>query len=130
MRPVPRPRYCASRARAGCLRDCTAWTTCFWSTTSPAATRAATSSPRCSTRSPTDPSSWRRCAPTSAISRPRATAAALGLHPNTVDNRLAKIGERTGIDLSAPRGTALAIAALLLREAEEAPSGDGASVRP
>ncbi|MGW7073714.1 PucR family transcriptional regulator [Streptomyces sp. NPDC054866] len=60
----------------------------------------------------------------------RATAAALGLHPNTVDNRLAKIGERTGIDLSAPRGTALAIAALLLREAEEPPSGNGPAVRP
>lgn len=60
----------------------------------------------------------------------RATAAALGLHPNTVDNRLAKIGERTGIDLSTPRGTALAIAALLLREAEEQQSGDGPSVRP
>ncbi|GGV71206.1 transcriptional regulator [Streptomyces longisporoflavus] len=55
----------------------------------------------------------------------RATAAALGLHPNTVDNRLAKIGERTGIDLSAPRGTALAIAALLLRESEAASSGEG-----
>ncbi|TGA97750.1 helix-turn-helix domain-containing protein [Streptomyces sp. MZ04] len=60
----------------------------------------------------------------------RATAAALGLHPNTVDNRLAKIGERTGIDLSAPRGTALAIAALLLREAESVPSADGPPVRP
>ncbi|MEU6658661.1 helix-turn-helix domain-containing protein [Streptomyces sp. NPDC046821] len=48
----------------------------------------------------------------------RATAAALGLHPNTVDNRLARIGEQTGIDLSAPRGTALAIAALLLRDAD------------
>ncbi|MEV0323147.1 PucR family transcriptional regulator [Streptomyces sp. NPDC050658] len=60
----------------------------------------------------------------------RATAAALGLHPNTVDNRLAKIGELTGIDLSAPRGTALAIAALLLREAESVPSADGPSIRP
>ncbi|MFE2991580.1 PucR family transcriptional regulator [Streptomyces sp. NPDC059262] len=50
----------------------------------------------------------------------RATAAALGLHPNTVDNRLARIGEQTGIDLSAPRGTALAIAALLLRDAVDA----------
>ncbi|RVU16091.1 PucR family transcriptional regulator [Streptomyces antnestii] len=50
----------------------------------------------------------------------RATAAALGLHPNTVDNRLARIGEQTGIDLSAPRGTALAIAALLLRDADSA----------
>ncbi|WP_329569668.1 PucR family transcriptional regulator [Streptomyces sp. NBC_01361] len=49
----------------------------------------------------------------------RATAAALGLHPNTVDNRLARIGEQTGIDLSAPRGTALAIAALLLRDAAD-----------
>ncbi|MBO1335841.1 CdaR family transcriptional regulator [Streptomyces sp. VRA16 Mangrove soil] len=48
----------------------------------------------------------------------RATAAALALHPNTVDNRLAKIAERTGIDLSSPRGTALALAALLLRDSE------------
>lgn len=45
----------------------------------------------------------------------RATAAALGLHPNTVDNRLARIAERTGLDLSSPRGTALALAALMLR---------------
>ncbi|MFJ9037638.1 PucR family transcriptional regulator [Streptomyces sp. NPDC102406] len=49
----------------------------------------------------------------------RATAAALALHPNTVDNRLAKITEQTGIDLSSPRGTALALAALLLRDSEE-----------
>ncbi|MEV5609672.1 helix-turn-helix domain-containing protein [Streptomyces sp. NPDC052225] len=48
----------------------------------------------------------------------RATAAALGLHPNTVDNRLAKIADQTGIDLSSPRGTALALAALLLRDSE------------
>lgn len=48
----------------------------------------------------------------------RATADALGLHPNTVDNRLAKIAEWTGIELSSPRGTALAIAALLLRDAD------------
>ncbi|CAL9280597.1 PucR family transcriptional regulator [Streptomyces sp. SudanB182_2057] len=46
----------------------------------------------------------------------RATAHALGLHPNTVDNRLARIAERTGIDLASPKGTATAIAALLLRE--------------
>ncbi|MEU6980654.1 helix-turn-helix domain-containing protein [Streptomyces sp. NPDC046371] len=46
----------------------------------------------------------------------RATAVALGLHPNTVDNRLARTTERTGIDLSTPKGTATAIAALLLRE--------------
>ncbi|MFE5590874.1 PucR family transcriptional regulator [Streptomyces sp. NPDC056549] len=49
----------------------------------------------------------------------RATAAALGLHPNTVDNRLARTAERTGIDLATPRGTATALAALLLREAPE-----------
>ncbi|MGY0019147.1 PucR family transcriptional regulator [Streptomyces sp. cg35] len=49
----------------------------------------------------------------------RATAAALALHPNTVDNRLAKIAEQTGIDLPSPRGTALAIAALLLRDSED-----------
>ncbi|MEU9998733.1 helix-turn-helix domain-containing protein [Streptomyces sp. NPDC050848] len=50
----------------------------------------------------------------------RATAVALGLHPNTVDNRLAKIAERTGIDLATPRGTATALAALLLHDAPEA----------
>ncbi|MFE2558674.1 PucR family transcriptional regulator [Streptomyces sp. NPDC059352] len=50
----------------------------------------------------------------------RATAAALGLHPNTVDNRLARLAERTGIDLATPRSTATALAALLLREATEA----------
>ncbi|MEU4103615.1 helix-turn-helix domain-containing protein [Streptomyces tanashiensis] len=50
----------------------------------------------------------------------RATAAALGLHPNTVDNRLARTAERTGIDLATPRGTATALAALLLREVPEA----------
>ncbi|WP_406333274.1 PucR family transcriptional regulator [Streptomyces sp. NBC_00203] len=52
----------------------------------------------------------------------RATATALGLHPNTVDNRLAKIGEQSGIDLSSPRGAALAIAALLLRDTQDTPS--------
>ncbi|MFH8348390.1 PucR family transcriptional regulator [Streptomyces sp. NPDC018045] len=51
----------------------------------------------------------------------RATARALGLHPNTVDNRLTRISELTGIDLTSPRGTALALAALLLRQ--EDPGG-------
>ncbi|WP_405684092.1 PucR family transcriptional regulator [Streptomyces sp. NBC_00057] len=46
----------------------------------------------------------------------RLTAALLGLHPNTVDNRLAKLTELTGLDPSSPRGAALAIAALLLRD--------------
>ncbi|MGW7001947.1 PucR family transcriptional regulator [Streptomyces sp. NPDC054933] len=45
----------------------------------------------------------------------RGTARQLGLHPNTVDNRLARITELTDLDLSAPRGTTLALAALLLR---------------
>jgi hypothetical protein len=47
----------------------------------------------------------------------RSTARQLGLHPNTVDNRLARITELTGLDLAAPHGTALALAALLLRDA-------------
>lgn len=46
----------------------------------------------------------------------RSTARRLGLHPNTVDNRLARISELTGLDLAAPHGTALALAALLLRD--------------
>ncbi|MDX3357707.1 helix-turn-helix domain-containing protein [Streptomyces sp. ME01-24h] len=46
----------------------------------------------------------------------RSTARQLGLHPNTVDNRLARICELTGLDLAAPHGTALALAALLLRD--------------
>ncbi|MFE9366261.1 helix-turn-helix domain-containing protein [Streptomyces sp. NPDC006978] len=45
----------------------------------------------------------------------RSTARNLGLHPNTVDNRLARITELTGLDISSPRGNALALAALLLR---------------
>ncbi|WP_328540393.1 PucR family transcriptional regulator [Streptomyces sp. NBC_00344] len=45
----------------------------------------------------------------------RGTAHHLGLHPNTVDNRLAKLTELTGLDVASPRGNALALAALLLR---------------
>ncbi|WP_405660427.1 helix-turn-helix domain-containing protein [Streptomyces sp. NBC_01166] len=45
----------------------------------------------------------------------RGTARHLGLHPNTVDNRLARIAELTGLDIASPRGNALALAALLLR---------------
>ncbi|GGN30719.1 transcriptional regulator [Streptomyces kronopolitis] len=47
----------------------------------------------------------------------RATARLLTLHPNTVDNRLARLATLTGLDLTTPRGTALALAALLLRDA-------------
>ncbi|MFJ4989203.1 PucR family transcriptional regulator [Streptomyces sp. NPDC088732] len=50
----------------------------------------------------------------------RSTARQLGLHPNTVDNRLARITELTGLDLATPHGTALALAALLLRDAAAA----------
>lgn len=50
----------------------------------------------------------------------RATARLLGLHPNSVDNRLARIGELTGLDLGAPRDAALALAALLLTMAGRA----------
>lgn len=45
----------------------------------------------------------------------RSTARHLGLHPNTVDNRLARITELTGLDIASARGNALALAALLLR---------------
>ncbi|MCX4678464.1 helix-turn-helix domain-containing protein [Streptomyces sp. NBC_01433] len=45
----------------------------------------------------------------------RVSARHLELHPNTVDNRLTRITELTGLDLASPRGTALALAALLLR---------------
>ncbi|MEU8778070.1 helix-turn-helix domain-containing protein [Streptomyces sp. NPDC048606] len=58
----------------------------------------------------------------------RATAAALGVHPNTVDKRLARLTALTGLDLSSPRGTALALAAQLLRETRRPAHGarDGA----
>lgn len=46
----------------------------------------------------------------------RSTAHLLRVHPNTVDNRLARITECTGLDPAVPRDAALAIAALLLRE--------------
>ncbi|WP_326657489.1 PucR family transcriptional regulator [Streptomyces sp. NBC_00385] len=55
----------------------------------------------------------------------RLTAVLLGLHPNTVDNRLARLAELTGLDLGSPRGTALAIAALLLRDTGQAEDGHG-----
>lgn len=45
----------------------------------------------------------------------RSTARHLGLHPNTVDNRLARITELTGLDIASAHGNALALAALLLR---------------
>ncbi|MFE5724798.1 PucR family transcriptional regulator [Streptomyces erythrochromogenes] len=47
----------------------------------------------------------------------RATAARLGVHPNTVDKRLARLAALTGLDLTLPHDTALALAAQLLREA-------------
>ncbi|MEU7581901.1 helix-turn-helix domain-containing protein [Streptomyces sp. NPDC041068] len=49
----------------------------------------------------------------------RATARRLSLHPNTVDNRLARVSSLTGLDLTSSHGTALALAALLLREIKE-----------
>jgi hypothetical protein len=48
----------------------------------------------------------------------RATARVLNLHPNSVDNRLARIQELTGLDLADPRDVALALAALLLRDVD------------
>ncbi|EPH43820.1 helix-turn-helix domain-containing protein [Streptomyces aurantiacus] len=46
----------------------------------------------------------------------RATARLLTLHPNTVDNRLSRVSSLTGLNLTTPHGTTLALASLLLRE--------------
>jgi hypothetical protein len=46
----------------------------------------------------------------------RGTARLLGLHPNTVDNRLARIGELIGSEVTSPRGFALVLTAFTLRE--------------
>ena len=46
----------------------------------------------------------------------RRTARHLGLHPNTVDNRLARVTELTGLDPATPRGVALLMTALALRD--------------
>lgn len=46
----------------------------------------------------------------------RRTARRLGLHPNTVDNRLARVTELTGLDPATPRGVALLMTALALRD--------------
>jgi hypothetical protein len=46
----------------------------------------------------------------------RATARILGLHPNTVDNRLTRVGELIGADVTSPRGFALALTAFTLRD--------------
>jgi hypothetical protein len=48
----------------------------------------------------------------------RATAQLLNLHPNSVDNRIARVQDLTGLDLADPRDVALALAALLLRDAD------------
>ncbi|MGN5381906.1 helix-turn-helix domain-containing protein [Streptomyces lasalocidi] len=44
--------------------------------------------------------------------------AELNLHPNSVDHRLARVQELTGVRLTDPRDTALLLAALLLRETD------------
>lgn len=46
----------------------------------------------------------------------RRTASRLGLHPNTVDNRLARVTELTGLDPATPRGVALLLTALTLHD--------------
>ncbi|MFH8610035.1 PucR family transcriptional regulator [Streptomyces sp. NPDC018029] len=50
----------------------------------------------------------------------RATARVLSLHPNSVDNRLTRIQELTGLDLGSPRDAALALAALAVRSVDAA----------
>ncbi|MFF8644000.1 PucR family transcriptional regulator [Streptomyces sp. NPDC015345] len=50
----------------------------------------------------------------------RATARVLSLHPNSVDNRLTRIQELTGLDLGSPRDAALALAALSVRAVDAA----------
>lgn len=46
----------------------------------------------------------------------RRTAKRLGLHPNTVDNRLARVTELTGLNPATPRGVALLMTTLALRD--------------
>jgi len=46
----------------------------------------------------------------------RATARILGVHRNTVDNRITRAGALIGADVSSPHGYALALAALTARE--------------
>lgn len=45
----------------------------------------------------------------------RRTARVLGLHPNTVDNRLARIGEMIGTEVTSPQGFALLLTAQTVR---------------
>lgn len=46
----------------------------------------------------------------------RATAGILGVHRNTVDNRISRAGALIGADVTSPQGYALALAALTARE--------------
>ena len=46
----------------------------------------------------------------------RATAGILGVHRNTVDNRISRAGALMGADVTSPQGYALALAALTARE--------------
>ncbi|MFE0804672.1 PucR family transcriptional regulator [Streptomyces sp. NPDC058812] len=52
----------------------------------------------------------------------RATARELGVHPNTVDNRLSRFTALTGVDVTTDHGAALVLAATLLREVPHVPS--------
>ncbi|MEU5974902.1 helix-turn-helix domain-containing protein [Streptomyces sp. NPDC047315] len=51
----------------------------------------------------------------------RATAERLALHPNTVDNRIARVRALTGVDASTPRGFARLLAALVARDLRSEP---------
>ncbi|MVQ43058.1 hypothetical protein GON06_12950 [Microbacterium sp. MAH-37] len=50
----------------------------------------------------------------------RATAAAMNVHPNTVDYRLGRLAALSGMDIGDPRGAALIEAALIARRGESA----------
>lgn len=54
----------------------------------------------------------------------RQTAAALHVHPNTLDYRLRRVGELTNLDLGSARGLQLAGAALAARRLWAAPSAE------
>ncbi|MEY9941298.1 PucR family transcriptional regulator [Streptacidiphilus sp. MAP5-3] len=53
----------------------------------------------------------------------RGTARELGLHPNTVDNRLARAGELTGVDVTSPRGYAVMLTAFTLHDLRQPEPG-------
>lgn len=94
---------------------CTGWRTCCWSTTSrPGESSAGLAALLDPVYERPELLATLRAYLAERQDR-RRTARVLGLHPNTVDNRLARIGELIGTEVTSPQGFALLLTAQTVR---------------